>query len=68
MEKVEKIIVTDIKWDAPESANLPDSVTILLLPGMEYLLENINGAADNLSNYLSDVYEYCHTAFAATCE
>lgn len=68
MRKVAKIIVTDIKWDAPESAGLPDSVTIHLSPGMEYLLEDIDGAADNLSDYLSDVYEYCHFGFAVTCE
>lgn len=68
MEKIRRIIVTDIKWDAPKSAALPDSVTILVSPRMEHLLEDIDGEANNLSDYLSDVYEYCHAGFAVTCE
>ena len=68
MEKVKKIIVTDIEWDAPESAKLPTEVEIEITPETECLLEDIDGAADNLSDYLSDVYEYCHSGFAATCE
>ena len=34
----------------------------------EYLLEDIDGAADELSDYLSDAYGYCHFGFSATCE
>ena len=66
--KPTKIIVTDIKWDAPTSANLPTKVVIDLTDGNKHLLEDINGYAENISDYLSDTFEYCHTGFNVTVE
>lgn len=68
MSKITKIIVTDIEWDAPEDAPLPEEVVIEVTPENAYLLEDIDGYADNLSDYLSDTYEYCHAGFAVTVE
>ena len=66
MEKIRHIIVTNIEWDAPKSANLPEKVCIIINEKTEYLLEDIDGYADELCDYLSDVYEYCIKGFA--CE
>lgn len=66
--KATSIIVTDIQWDAPKSANLPQEVVIAVTPETEYLLEDIDGYAENLSDYLSDKYEHCHFGFAVMCE
>jgi hypothetical protein len=65
MENVKQIIVTNIKWDAPKSANLPKKVIIDINKDNEYLLEDIDGYADELSDYLSDTYKYCHEGFNA---
>ena len=59
MEKVKQIIVTNIGWDAPKSAGLPKKVVIDINEDNKYLLENIDGYADELCDYLSDKYEYC---------
>lgn len=64
---VVQIIVTNIKWDAPKSAKLPSQVVIDITEDNKYLLEDIDGAADNLSDYLSDTFEYCHKGFATSC-
>lgn len=63
MESVEKITVTSIQWDAPKSASLPRRVVIEINMDNASLLEDINGYADNLSDYLSDTYGYCHEGF-----
>lgn len=68
MENVKQIIVTNIKWDAPKSANLPKKVIIDINKDNEYLLEDIDGYADELSDYLSDTYEYCHEGFNVKCK
>lgn len=60
---VRQIEVTNIKWDAPKSANLPKKVVINIDKEKEYLLEDIEEYAENLSDYLSDTYEYCHAGF-----
>lgn len=67
MKNTKQIIVTGIKWDAPKSANLPKRVVIDVNEDNEYLLEDIEYYADNLSNYLSDTYEYCHNGFTVKC-
>lgn len=33
----------------------------------EYLLEDIEYCADNLSDYISDTYGYCHNGFKVKC-
>ena len=63
MENVKQIIVTNIKWDAPKSANLPKRVVININRDNECLLEDIDGYADELCDYLSDEYEYCIEGF-----
>lgn len=68
MQKIKKIIVTDIDWDAPKPANLPEEVTIDITPENEDLLEDIHGCADSLSDYLSDTYGYCHKGFTVDVE
>lgn len=68
MTNIKQIIVTNIKWDAPKSANLPKRVVIDINEDNKYLLEDIDGYADNLSDYLSDTYEYCHEGFSAKCK
>ena len=65
IESVEQIIVTGIKWDAPKSAGLPKRVVIDVTLDNVELLEDFNGYADNLSDYLSDTYGYCHEGFNA---
>lgn len=67
-KEIKRIVVTDIQWDAPESANLPSEITIDITPENQHLLEDINGYAENLSDYLSDTFEYCHAGFSAFCE
>ena len=63
MKNAKQIIVTNIKWDAPKSAKLPKRVAIDINEDNEYLLEDIDGYADNLCDYLSDEYEYCIEGF-----
>ena len=63
MENIKQIIVTNIKWDAPKSANLPKRVVIDIDEDNKYLLEDIDGYADELCDYLSDEYEYCIEGF-----
>lgn len=68
MENVKRITVTDIKWDAPKSADLPDRIDIILSEETEYLLDDIEGYADNLCDFLSDIYEYCMAGFNVECK
>lgn len=64
IENIEKIIVSNIKWDTDgEDVDLPKKVIINVTIDNAYLLEDINGCADNLSDYLSDTYEFCHEGF-----
>lgn len=67
MKNGKTIIVTNIKWDAPKSAGLPKKVVIDINEDNEYLLEDIDGYADALCDYLSDEYEYCIEGFHAEC-
>lgn len=68
MKKFKEIIVTKIKWDAPKEAKLPTKVTIPITKKNQHLLEDIDGYADNLSDYLSDIYGYCHYGFTVKCK
>lgn len=62
---MKQIIVNNIKWDAPKSAGLPKKIVIDINESNEYLLEDIDGYADNLCDYLSDEYGYCIEGFKA---
>ena len=68
MTNVKQIIITNIKWDAPKSVGLPKKVIIDINVENEYLLEDADGYADELCNYLSDKYEYCIKGFNVECE
>ncbi len=63
---MKRIIVTDIGWDSTEE--LPSEMTIDVTPESEYLLDDINGSADNLSDYISEQTGYCHLGFCAEVE
>ena len=67
MGNIKQIVVTNIKWDAPKSSGLPKKVVIDINQDNEYLLEDIDGYADELCNYLSDEYEYCIEGFIVEC-
>ena len=68
MKNVKQIIVTNIKWDALKSANLPKRVVVDINEGNEYLLEDIDGYADELCDYLSDEYGYFIEGFKVKCK
>jgi hypothetical protein len=68
MTNIKTIIVTNIKWDAPKSVKLPKKVVIDVNEDNEYLLEDIEGYADELCDYLSDEYEYCIEGFNVECK
>ena len=69
-EDVERLLVSDIKWDIDEEdnkedieASLPQKILIELTPANEYLAEETNGYLENLSDWLSDTYGFCHNGF-----
>ena len=64
-DTVEKIIVSPIDWNAPKSANLPKKVEIDITLNNLKLLEDFDGFAENLCDYLSDIYEYYVEGFCA---
>lgn len=68
MEKVKQIIVTNIRWDAPKSAQLPKKVIVNINSRNKHLLEDIDGYADELCDYLSDKYGYCVEGFNTKCK
>ena len=68
MKIAKQIIATNIRWDAPKSANLPKQVVIDINKDNEYLLDDIDGYADELCDYLSDEYEYCIEGFNVVCK
>lgn len=63
MKDIKRIVATNIKWDTPKSAGLPKRVVIDINKDNEYLLEDIEGYADELCDYLSDEYGYCIEGF-----
>lgn len=64
MKKVKSIVVSNIQWDAPKSVQLPEEITIDIDEDNEYLLEDIDGYAEELCDYLSDEHGYCLLGFA----
>lgn len=63
-----KLIVSNIDWDTSgddllEPVDLPSTVTIddpMLLP---HLMENVDGEAENLAEWLTQKYGYCLKGF-----
>lgn len=68
-----KLIVSNIDWDtsgddSSEPVNLPSTVTIddpMLLP---HLMENVEGEAENLAEWLTQEYGYCLRGFTTAFE
>lgn len=60
-----KIKITNIDWDIDEDdltyakENLPSQTEIEITSETKYLLEDIDGYADNLTEFLSVKYGYC---------
>ena len=67
MKKIVKLLVTDIIWDAKAHADLPGRVVIDINDSNAHLLDDIDDAADALSDWLSDEYGYCHKGFCVQC-
>jgi hypothetical protein len=65
MQKITKIIVTDIEWDTPDDIETrpPTRLEIDVTPETEYLLEDAEGDADALSDYISDLTGWYHFGF-----
>ena len=59
IDAVEQITISNIKWDAPNSADLPKKLVVDITLDNVSLLDDIDGYADNVSDYLSDNYGYC---------
>lgn len=72
MPDVKKIHVTNISWDTdgadPDKLGLPKEVDIDITDDNIELLDDIDGYADNLLDYLSDTYSYCIYGFNAETE
>lgn len=68
LETVKQIVATGIKWDASKSSDLPKRVVIDITLNNAYLLDDINGYADELCDYLSDEYGYCIEGFNVKCQ
>lgn len=67
-----KIFVSNIDWDYPGKRNgtecpFPTKITIEVEPSSP-LLEDINGEAENLVEYLTDEYGCCICGFVPEVE
>lgn len=64
IENVDEIIVSNIKWVTDgEDVDLPKKVIIKVAIDNANLLEDIDGYADELSDYISDTYEFLNAGF-----
>lgn len=66
-----KLVVSNIDWDYPEKGegkdcSLPTEITIN--NPSELLMEDIDGYAENLAEYLSNTYGYCVCGFTTNTE
>ena len=82
LSNVNRIVVTNIDWDTDddeddddgtenegETRHLPPKeITIEINDDNRHLLEDLNGYADNLLDYLSDTYGFCIRGFNAETE
>lgn len=67
---ITKLIIKDIKWeydseeDEEEYApDLPTEVEIDITKNNTWLLDEITGDAEAISDYLSELYGFCHKGF-----
>lgn len=67
---MKKIVVTDIKWDAPESVirQLPTRFEIPITSENEYLLQDVHDDAEAVSDYISNQTGWCHYGFCTDVE
>lgn len=63
---VMQLIVT-VDWDAPKSAAPPARIIIDITGDNKHLLDGIDVDGDELSDYLSDTYGFCHFGFTVKC-
>lgn len=65
--KKEKYIVTDIKWDTDDDKELFDSLPqkVVLPDSLSKMMDQKDEGVplDNISNWLSDTYGFCHNGF-----
>ena len=65
------IHVTNIDWcidEGDDNPGLPTELDIEVTDETRFLLEDIDGYAERLANYLSDTFDYCHNGFSVTVE
>lgn len=60
---VTTIIVTNIKWDAPKDVDLPTEARIRINEDNDYLLDDWDTEAEEISDWLTDAYGYCLFGF-----
>lgn len=67
------IFISNIEWDTDaddyeDDYGLPDTIHITVTPEISYLLDDIDGEAENLVNYLSDNFGWCIKGFSVEVE
>ena len=69
-ECISKIVVSDIKWEKLKNKTYPPKEIEIPMNEIKdvFLLEDIEGYADYLSDYLSDKYGYLHYGFSTSVE
>lgn len=68
MEEVKAILVSNIEWDAPKSAQLPHEIFIGITEETKYLLDDVDEYAARVCDYVSDAYGYCIKGFNVECK
>lgn len=67
---MKQIIVTNIKWAAPNSIAkcLPQRIVIDVTPDKEDMLKDMHDKAEFVSDYISDMIGWCHYGFNIEAE
>lgn len=66
-KSIPKLTISNIEWDKDDNdADLP--VQLVIDNPTSFLLEDINGEAENIANYLSDAFGYCVCGFTIDLE
>lgn len=66
MKEIKRIVVYNIDWDEGDEW-LPTKLSINITDDTKCLLEDIEGYAQNLTDYLSDCYGYCVNDYCIKC-
>ena len=68
MKETKRIVVYNIDWDEGDEWEwLPTELSINITDDTKYLLEDIEGYAENLTDYLSSCYGYCVNNYCVKC-